>query len=305
MPMKPTKVMVCEEQRVVSEVVKGVCKCKIHQDEEPGSFDITVQGSQVRNREEDEKENDEAANSVDEPDRRNELDHVSETSQMGKEVELDDVNGLTHASAFEDSLNDLGKVNVGKVFEKEALLLLESSDTGGNEAVDKIGPDKSQTKKKAVDRPNESSNHSRPNERSNHSSQNHLRKEVSKGKETLKGKGKMGEKRKGGHCNQMQMGGFSGFVKNLSHKAVSSSKKGSKNVIFRPAVAALASLSSSHLGSSSGEGSLILKEAHATLQMGSLLGINYHGNEADALKMISDMELKDKGRIGGGIKDVV
>ena len=64
--------------------------------------------------------------------RRNELDHVSETYQIRKEVELDEVNGLLHASAVDDSLHDLEKVN--GACEEEAMMVLGSPDKGANEA---------------------------------------------------------------------------------------------------------------------------------------------------------------------------
>ncbi|THG18692.1 hypothetical protein TEA_022501 [Camellia sinensis var. sinensis] len=110
---------------------------RIQQDEESGSYKIAAQGSQGRNRKEKE-EYDKVADSVDELDRKNDLDHVSKTSQTGNEVELDDVNGLTHASVVDDSLNDLGKENIGETVEKEALLPLDSSDMDGIEASQRV-----------------------------------------------------------------------------------------------------------------------------------------------------------------------
>ena len=119
-----------------------------------------------------------------------------------------------------------------------------------------------------------------------------------KEKQSAKGNGKRGEKKNLGHHNQKQIGGFSGFARSMNQITASSSKKGSKGVTFRPAVAT--SVPSSSSGSSAGEVRLIREEARATLQMGRLLGINYEGKEAEALRKISEMELKDLGRMREG-----
>ncbi|KAL7211551.1 hypothetical protein ACSBR2_014418 [Camellia fascicularis] len=210
-----------------------------------GRFIHTDLGSQDKLREEKVKRYDMAADSVVEVARRNELDHVSETNQMRKEVELDEDNGLSHASAVDDSVNDFAKVN--SVCEKEEMMVLESFDRGVNEAyqrvdgqvytpgfiksfsgsdidrpginlevildqaqiincgpsesVDRAGPEKCLSNKIRANRPNEETNKIRPNVMCIQPSQTKLRKDMLKGKDVSKGKGKRGEKKNLGHSN--------------------------------------------------------------------------------------------------------
>ncbi|KAL7263528.1 hypothetical protein ACSBR1_001646 [Camellia fascicularis] len=97
----------------------------------------------------------------------------------------------------------------------------------------------------------------------------------------------------------MQLEGFSGFVRNYGQKGTLTSKKGSKGIVFRPAAVAISALRSS--GSNSEAGTLAREEALATIQMGYALGIKFNGQEDEAVKMVTEMELKNKRRIRSGV----
>ncbi|THG05596.1 hypothetical protein TEA_011705 [Camellia sinensis var. sinensis] len=70
-------------------------------------------------------------------------------------------------------------------------------------------------------------------------------------------------------------------------------------MVFR--LAAVVIFVSEASGSSSEVGTLAREEALATIQMGYALGIKFNGKENEALKIVIEMELKDKGRIRGGV----
>ncbi|KAI7990566.1 EKC/KEOPS complex subunit TP53RK [Camellia lanceoleosa] len=79
---------------------------------------------------------------------------------------------------------------------------------------------------------------------------------------------------------QPQKRGLFDLVSRYGHEGASTSKQASKHSVFRGSVAE-ASLSAS-IDSENAEGRRILSEAQATVQMGAVLGLQYHGKESES-----------------------